>query len=321
MVKVHSIGNGWLYKSVIATFAEYRTQDLMFESFMSGIRGLLSVRRMGSKKVLITFSSEAEMKMFIEDHPSGGSYWFDSVTPWSVKTDCNFGREVWLSCYGVPSTRLEFAEEQAVFICNSNFRCQCACHGKEIEQACSPRMNEEDDDVEEGGLTQLEGGGGSEGDRDSTSLWEEEMRGSRQFVVVDKDKIWEARALGHDPPPCRSVKIRGIEVGKLSDRKVALTLGSMEENVNDTVIRSDAVRKDLARVDCSPIVSVSGEPGITGSHCIQSAEIIDQRRLEIAGSSGNRQSSAAQVCHSGLGSLQPTIRDIKRPIKRGRPSK
>ncbi|GAB2285659.1 hypothetical protein Dimus_020100, partial [Dionaea muscipula] len=102
MVKVGSIGNGWLYRSAVAEFANYRSTEFMFLSFMENSEGRFSVRRMGGKKVLITFPSEMEMSSFIDQHNHQKLYWFDSVTPWSVDSENSFGREIWLSCYGVP---------------------------------------------------------------------------------------------------------------------------------------------------------------------------------------------------------------------------
>ncbi|GAB2275337.1 hypothetical protein Dimus_010099 [Dionaea muscipula] len=49
-VKVHSIGNGWLYRSAVATFGGYREK----------------------------------MNIFVENHNNLGSHWFSSISPWSV---------------------------------------------------------------------------------------------------------------------------------------------------------------------------------------------------------------------------------------------
>ncbi|GAB2271339.1 hypothetical protein Dimus_006180 [Dionaea muscipula] len=38
-IKVDTIGNGWLYRSAVATFAEHRSTEYMFESFMSDATG------------------------------------------------------------------------------------------------------------------------------------------------------------------------------------------------------------------------------------------------------------------------------------------
>ncbi|GAB2280735.1 hypothetical protein Dimus_015361, partial [Dionaea muscipula] len=45
------------------------------------------------------------------------------------------------------SFNIRVAEEQAVFICNSNFSCQCFCHGRIDEQPHSTGTDGEDDDV------------------------------------------------------------------------------------------------------------------------------------------------------------------------------
>ncbi|GAB2290110.1 hypothetical protein Dimus_024398, partial [Dionaea muscipula] len=101
MVKVNSIGNGWLHRSVVAEFANHRSTEFMFVSFMENSEGNFNILRMGGKKVLITFSSEMEMNAFIDQHNQQKLYRFDSVAPWFVGTEYSFGREVWLSCYGV----------------------------------------------------------------------------------------------------------------------------------------------------------------------------------------------------------------------------
>ncbi|GAB2302688.1 hypothetical protein Dimus_036685 [Dionaea muscipula] len=263
MVIGTAAGNGWLYKSAVATFANHRNHHHLFESFMNRHGGSLSVKWMGFRKILITFQSESEMRQFIEDHTKQESYWFSSVTPWSVTIDCCVGREVWLCCYGVPlhawnsntfwsigsfwgevlnleedtskclrgdvgkvkiythsvlainqqmelrvgnsSFIIRVAEEQAVFICNSNFSCGCACHGREDEQPHSPDLEEDDDDVErdtlpgdqqvgEGGSwdsfiaeTQTVAGSRSEEKGIAWNLGEEEMRGCGDQVVSETE--------------------------------------------------------------------------------------------------------------------------------------
>ncbi|GAB2282959.1 hypothetical protein Dimus_039571 [Dionaea muscipula] len=204
-VRGFSLGNAWLYRSVVATFGNHRNPDAMFESFMKTEGGNVTVRRLGRSKVLITFPHEGNMKTFIDQHTKEESFWFKDVVPWSAALEFDFGREVWLSCYGVPvhawnvgtfsaianfwgevlnidedtarcvrydigkvkvytknaavinsqmilrvgwrSFKIRVAEEQAVFICNSEFNCMCACHGvedeqpAEDEQTCSATQN------------------------------------------------------------------------------------------------------------------------------------------------------------------------------------
>ncbi|GAB2293937.1 hypothetical protein Dimus_028151 [Dionaea muscipula] len=86
-VRVYSIGNGWLYKSVVATLIDQRTHDLWFESLTSKIKGLLAVRRLGIKKVLISFTTEEDMRRFLVEHSQKKSSWFSNVCPRSVTID------------------------------------------------------------------------------------------------------------------------------------------------------------------------------------------------------------------------------------------
>ncbi|GAB2295402.1 hypothetical protein Dimus_029573 [Dionaea muscipula] len=214
MVRVETVGNGWLYRSAVATFAEDRSTEFLFESFMNNNSGRYFItRRLDNKKVLITFQSEEEMTSFIEQHNNQNFYWFRSVEPWSVSTVCSFGREIWIVCYGVPVDAwnigtfcsigkhwgevvqidedtakgarfdvgkvkvftqmmsainqmmhlmvgsklypIRVSEEQAVFICNSDFRCECTCYGKEDKETPSQLLSDEDDDVAEGGDVSL----------------------------------------------------------------------------------------------------------------------------------------------------------------------
>ncbi|GAB2294132.1 hypothetical protein Dimus_028351 [Dionaea muscipula] len=178
-VRGASIGNGWLHRSAVATLCKDRTSEFLIEAFMQQDDGNALVRRQGNHQVLVTFPVMKLMNHFIENHKNG-SEWFTSVNPWSVNLDCRFGREVWLSWYGVPvhawnarevvqieddtvkalrfdigkvkvltshpevinqrlqlivgfkSFDIRVAEEQAVLICNTDFRCQCACHTVDI---------------------------------------------------------------------------------------------------------------------------------------------------------------------------------------------
>ncbi|GAB2269001.1 hypothetical protein Dimus_003930 [Dionaea muscipula] len=155
-VKGVSIGNGWLHRSAVALLCDYRASEYLIDSFMLKGEGNATVRIR------------------------------ETSSRWSVNSVYSFGREAWLSCYGVlvhawnsrtftaigqhwgevirikddtvNSSRFDIekvkvfmnnsdvinhhmqlvvgfktftiriAEEQAVFICNSDFRCQCACH-------------------------------------------------------------------------------------------------------------------------------------------------------------------------------------------------
>ncbi|GAB2299886.1 hypothetical protein Dimus_033935 [Dionaea muscipula] len=95
---------------------------------------------------------------------------------------------------GWKSFEIRVAEEQSVFICNSNFNCSCWCHRWEDEQLDSGSMGGEDDDVEHGledRNTEIEGdnspflsagvrdniNGNSGYDWNTKNLGEYEMRG------------------------------------------------------------------------------------------------------------------------------------------------
>ncbi|GAB2272481.1 hypothetical protein Dimus_007305 [Dionaea muscipula] len=123
---------------------------------------------------------------------------------------------------------IRVAEEQAVFICSSNFCCQCACHGKEDEQARLADLIEDDDDVEIGGRdrdsqirydswhsfiadTQQEGVRERVGIRGSMSLGEEEiMRGSSQLEVLNMNRGLVACASGLESQPSSDMIMRGL---------------------------------------------------------------------------------------------------------------
>ncbi|GAB2273970.1 hypothetical protein Dimus_008740 [Dionaea muscipula] len=56
-------GNGWLYRSAVAIFGDHRTTDVLLESFINQERSDVTVRRLGNKKILVTFPSEERMKI------------------------------------------------------------------------------------------------------------------------------------------------------------------------------------------------------------------------------------------------------------------
>ncbi|GAB2290756.1 hypothetical protein Dimus_025029 [Dionaea muscipula] len=127
-------------------------------------------------------------------------------------TECIFGREVWLSCYGVPvhawnvstfcsignhwgevvqidedtakSARfdVEKVKEQVVFICNSDFRCECPCHGGEDEQTHTPLWDGDDDNVAENEDATLLGDGGV----NSRTL----IADPQNVCIVDREEEW-----------------------------------------------------------------------------------------------------------------------------------
>ncbi|GAB2299651.1 hypothetical protein Dimus_033710 [Dionaea muscipula] len=102
MVRVNSIGNGWLYRSAVATFGDNCVTDCTLESFMQQADKDILFRRLGNKQVLLTFPSKERMDHYMDNQQSMGNQWFSSISPWNVNLVSGFGREVWLSCYGIP---------------------------------------------------------------------------------------------------------------------------------------------------------------------------------------------------------------------------
>ncbi|GAB2273971.1 hypothetical protein Dimus_008741 [Dionaea muscipula] len=77
---------------------------------------------------------------------------------------------------------IRVAEEQAVFICNLDFRCGCTCHGKEDEGALSQVPSDDDDDVAEDG----EASSLNRGDIDSRSFIAETQEVGEENGVGDE---------------------------------------------------------------------------------------------------------------------------------------
>jgi hypothetical protein len=67
---------------------------------MNGFHNL-KVITMGHMKVLLSSVVEEEVREIVST-VRGWSKWFDRFVPWSPTSVSNH-REVWLSCYGVPS--------------------------------------------------------------------------------------------------------------------------------------------------------------------------------------------------------------------------
>ncbi|GAB2285570.1 hypothetical protein Dimus_020016 [Dionaea muscipula] len=113
VVKVHSIGNGWLYRSVVATFVDSPRPKILLESFIKEEGNKVMVRRMGIKQVLVTFPSKDAMSELLGD------------------------KQKWV------------AEEQSVYICNSCANCRCCNYGDSVIPVdVQPRPQVEDGVVE-----------------------------------------------------------------------------------------------------------------------------------------------------------------------------
>ncbi|GAB2273295.1 Serine arginine-rich splicing factor 2 [Dionaea muscipula] len=104
---------------------------------------------------------------------------------------------------------IRIVEEQVVFICNTDFRCGCACHAREDEETNLPLADEDEDDVAGAGNdvflgsddivsrsfiedTQEERDGDREGDGSSQGLGSVEIRG---INVLYNEKVITASPL------------------------------------------------------------------------------------------------------------------------------
>ncbi|GAB2289630.1 hypothetical protein Dimus_023938, partial [Dionaea muscipula] len=206
VVKGFPAGNGWLYRSVVATFDDHQNSDTLLRSFIMQERGDVSVRRLGCKRILITFPSEERMTSFTTTTRVKGriglSLWkFGPSTRIAVlkgKYGCAAMGFLFtlgmLLVVGWKSFVIRVAEEQSVFICNSDFNRGYLCHKGDDEQSAPGSLRRENDDVEHGtqdNNTEVEGDNpqlllaGSRDniddiygrDRGSKSLEEIEMRG------------------------------------------------------------------------------------------------------------------------------------------------
>ncbi|GAB2301652.1 hypothetical protein Dimus_035684 [Dionaea muscipula] len=72
-IKVETIGNGWLYRSVVATFADHRSSDSMFESFMKEARGIFTADEIavGAKSFAIVVAEEQSSSSIIRNSDVG----------------------------------------------------------------------------------------------------------------------------------------------------------------------------------------------------------------------------------------------------------
>ncbi|GAB2276871.1 hypothetical protein Dimus_011582 [Dionaea muscipula] len=105
IIKGACVGNGWLYRSAVATFKDDTSLGASFNCFTKEDRGIVDTRQLGNKQVLITFQSLDLLNQAPEDKQRWLERRFHSFNPWSVDTLDSFGREVWLSCFGYSCTR------------------------------------------------------------------------------------------------------------------------------------------------------------------------------------------------------------------------
>ncbi|GAB2297113.1 hypothetical protein Dimus_031212 [Dionaea muscipula] len=119
------------YADVVRKGTNHRSTDYLLASFMDVAEGNFIVKRMGNKKV---------------DEDTANCARVD-IGKIKVITHCMeaINHKMRLMV-GVIQYIIRIAEEQVVFICNSDFRCECTCHDREDEQTHFSEAVEEDDD-------------------------------------------------------------------------------------------------------------------------------------------------------------------------------
>ncbi|GAB2284181.1 hypothetical protein Dimus_018648 [Dionaea muscipula] len=139
-VKGIGIGNGWLYRSVVATFGDSRPSNWMLEDFMQQEGGDTFIRRMGNKQHWgeVLQIEEDTAKVTRLDVEKVKIFTFN---PLAINHQMNL-------VVGSLSFVIRVAEEQVVFICNSDFHCQCACHVGENHKESSRTSSMGDESID-----------------------------------------------------------------------------------------------------------------------------------------------------------------------------
>ncbi|KAH7841329.1 hypothetical protein Vadar_028489 [Vaccinium darrowii] len=98
-IKIQSSGNGWLFRSAIATLRRRRSMEELRKDFTKENFPITDVRSMGGRFTLLTFSNcESRDELIKSD---GFQLWFDSIKPWNGEV-AGIERFAWLSCTGIP---------------------------------------------------------------------------------------------------------------------------------------------------------------------------------------------------------------------------
>ncbi|GAB2294135.1 hypothetical protein Dimus_028354 [Dionaea muscipula] len=207
------IGNGWLYRSIVATFGDHRNSESLLGSFTDQHKGEVIVRRLGPKTILITLllrkrglaellrntSARLEYK-YVLSHRSTLGEVLQVEDDIANYTRCDIGK-VKIST-SIPSAInhqmklvvgwktfvIRIAEEQSTFICNSNFSCGCLCHRREDEQISSVGLEGDDDDVDRSIENRI-----SEVEEDNSRLL---IAGSRDDINNNNDCDARSKSLG-----------------------------------------------------------------------------------------------------------------------------
>ncbi|GAB2299813.1 hypothetical protein Dimus_033866 [Dionaea muscipula] len=125
-IRINSIGNGWLYRSAVATLSDHRPVEFLIEAYMREATDNPIVRKMGNNKYW------GEVIQIEEDTVKAARFDVGKIKIFTNST-LAINHQMHL-VVGFKSFVIRVAEEQAVFICNSDFRRQCACHDAEYNE-------------------------------------------------------------------------------------------------------------------------------------------------------------------------------------------
>ncbi|GAB2274971.1 hypothetical protein Dimus_009739 [Dionaea muscipula] len=167
-VRVQTVGNGWLHRSAVAVLANHRSTEFMLESFMensaarlsNGPQSLSAVlgERFGylATESLCTYGILVHSAALIDEDTAKGARFDVDKVKISTHHISVINQEMKL-LVGAKSFVIKIAEEQSVFICNTDFRCSCICHGKEDNESFTSSKNDDDREFERAGSDAISG--------------------------------------------------------------------------------------------------------------------------------------------------------------------
>ncbi|GAB2269222.1 hypothetical protein Dimus_004150 [Dionaea muscipula] len=147
---VETIVNGWLYRSAVRRSQNIDLLILCFNPLWRTLRAILLLEEWEATRYFCHIGKVWGTVIQIDEDTAKCSRFVVGKVKVSTTTRSVINQEMRL-VVGTKPFVIRIAEEQAVFICNSDFRCGCMCHVKEDEQSCTPVLAEEDDDVAGGG--------------------------------------------------------------------------------------------------------------------------------------------------------------------------
>lgn len=98
-IQVHSIGNGWLYRSAIGKMRRLVSAQEMEKVFKEENLEKVQIKPFGGRFLIITFPSEEVRDVVIKE--KWLSVWFEEVKPWNGD-QAKDERFVWIACFGMP---------------------------------------------------------------------------------------------------------------------------------------------------------------------------------------------------------------------------